>query len=52
MRKGEENVTVVVGVSRIQGGLNEDQAVQWVLTILKGCQRLSLAKAEKILGAW
>lgn len=43
---------VVMGVPRMQGELNEDQAVQWLITTLKVGQRLSLAKPAERLSGW
>lgn len=42
---------VVTGISRTQGGANEDQAAQWVITALSGGQGLSLAKPQERLGS-
>lgn len=40
---------VVKGVLRTQAGLNEDQAVQWVVSTLNWVRDISLTRS---LGAW
>lgn len=42
--------SVVMGIPKTQGGLNKDQAPQWVITKFNGEQELSLAKLAERLG--
>lgn len=37
---------------RIQGGLNKDEVVQWIVTTLNSGQRFILTNPEERLGSW
>lgn len=50
--EGHITATCSHRLPRMQGGLNKDEVVQWIVTTLNSGQRLILTNPEEILGSW
>ena len=54
MREKKDNITATCShrLPRMQGGLNKDEVVQWIVTILNSSQKLILTNPEERLDSW